>query len=433
MLPIVGRRDAAKSRRPLRLYHIFGGWKGRTPLFLSGELSHHAADISGQKLRRLIPETISQIICREGRLRMEEQMGDRRQRVLVLFNAFTIFLPFCVCAATVALSAVYLLLRSGGRCALCRLPHVGWLAVWAAAALAAGIAHGNALGCAALLAVLLSAVYSLLCALGMETHLRDALVRLIAISSACAAPVALAERLMTGGRASATFFNPNYYGYVCELSILVCLYGACVFSRGRWLYLAGAALNAVGIALAGSYFSWLAAWAGALVFFFCRGNRRVFLCGVCVTAAYGLSLLFFPFMLPKTADFTQNVACRLKIWKMTLAALPDAPLFGRGMLAFVSISGGLDKAMRAHAHNLILDLLLDFGAVGTALLGVPAALFIRRLVKTAKSEPAAPLALAALAATFVHGMIDVPIAGFQASALLFLLLSLAGAAGKAPE
>ena len=83
----------------------------------------------------------------------------------------------------------------------------------------------------------------------------------------------------------------------------------------------------------------------------------------------------------------------------------------------------------AHAHNMLLNILLDTGIFGIAALCFALYLVIRKLRfvgAAAELRPYMCLAAAAVTATLLHGMTDFPAFGVSTALLLTMIMSSTG-------
>ena len=74
-----------------------------------------------------------------------------------------------------------------------------------------------------------------------------------------------------------------------------------------------------------------------------------------------------------------------------------------------------------HCHNLIIDLLLSFGVVGS----VPLVIFVFKNIIAAKARKYAPLLFSLVGAVLLHSMVDVTIGWIQTGGLCALLVAMA--------
>lgn len=345
---------------------------------------------------------------------------------LVLFNVSAIFLPCFACIVTIVLSTIYILCNHEKRKLIFCFPHKEWLLVWAAATVVTGIIYRNFPGTLLFLLLLFYIIYAIYCLSVMTDKLCERVIRYAVVFSIAASLIATIQRIILHGRVPSTFFNANYYGFICELVVVICVYAITGYKSFRWLYAAGILANGFGIWLAGCYFAWLAAISGILILFLCQKKFGPLFISIGIMAAYGGAVIFYPRLLPQTKDIAENLNNRILIWKMSFGAFMKHPLFGEGFLSFMFISSGLDKPLRSHAHNLVLDILLNYGIVGTLLLGTFFVFFLSRLIKKLRWNPICALTLAICVATLIHGFIDIPVMGFQTGVFFLLLLTLTG-------
>lgn len=199
--------------------------------------------------------------------------------------------------------------------------------------------------------------------------------------------LAISEAILTGGRAASLFGNPNLLAPVMvggivlsrrqgrALPALVCAAGLIVSgSRGAALALA---LVTVGVYLAGriGVNEMLAgiALAGLVLVYRDLTAGRV-LAGVLATGPAGMT--------------------RGELWRMAVRIWLQNPLTGIGPRGFATAIG----IPQAHAHNLYLQVLSEYGLYGAALL----AAFIAALAKRATQDQEIWLAF-----VLVDGLTDV--------------------------
>lgn len=222
----------------------------------------------------------------------------------------------------------------------------------------------------------------------------------------------------------ANFAHVRHFGY---LGFLAAISGSALLALSRKFRLASFlfAFSAVfGMILTGSrgaLLSWMF-FAALLVAFFPDLRRRVVLhaLGVFVGSAMlvaGLhysGLLVSPNLFARTAAIVDGTnpfdSGRLDIWIAALQEIAKRPMFGFGTEAY-QLSGCCDRLV-AQPHNFILQLLMQFGLVGNALLVALAWRAVRFLggpravIAQARATPQALLLVAMLAAYLAFGLID---------------------------
>lgn len=119
-------------------------------------------------------------------------------------------------------------------------------------------------------------------------------------------------------------------------------------------------------------------------------------------------------------------AYRIKTWRAALQALGASPIIGHGLDAFYYAYAPYKAgSLTTHAHNLVVQHLVELGVVGTVLLlCLLGALLMpsTRLLRSSPGDPLVPLALAAWAFV-LHNLVDLT---WYFPALFYLFLVLCG-------
>lgn len=260
------------------------------------------------------------------------------------------------------------------------------------------------------------------------------LLDLLLVISIIASAVGLFDRLFIGTmvdgvmRTSSIFSNANHYGYCIELFSIIAL---CRYvKKGKPIYLVVLVINLASNLLCDCRTAWLAIIAAlcTLMLFKVRGRWVLFaVMGACM--AGGVILIFvLPQISPRLSitSIMSSFYRRSDMWKTAVDWIGDNPLFGYGAGSYEMLSIQHGVRVLKHAHNLILNLLLDFGLIGTVCFGifawqtlVPA--FKKSYVK--KYSYLSAMILSALVATMVHGITDVPIFGVSTSYVFVLMMA----------
>ncbi|MDO4568699.1 MAG: O-antigen ligase family protein [Clostridia bacterium] len=214
-----------------------------------------------------------------------------------------------------------------------------------------------------------------------------------------------------GVRFASTFMNPNYYGTVIEVVILFAIY--CLLKerrpRRRMLFYIVIAVNIAGLLLCQCRTSWMVLLFAAPLLFAVIDKKFLYIYAVIFVALLAI-VVFAPSVLPRIESLFDDFDRRANIWQASWLAIKDKPLFGHGCIAYSwlhSLAGSPDAL---HAHNIVLELLLNFGVVGTSLLTSVILINIRRISQMHKHhicQRKFALALATLAAVLVHGLTDI--------------------------
>lgn len=238
-------------------------------------------------------------------------------------------------------------------------------------------------------------------------------------------------------RAASLFLNANYYATAVEMVILMAAYKLLRGKHGRRgiYYIGVIGLNLVGLFLSD-----------------CRTTILVLLVAIPVMMAmfhkfrelkwYGLfafaCLVMFclaPEIFPRVDELTVDFGKRFSIWETAIAGIREHPLFGQGGMTYSHIFAALGGHKAPHAHNLLLDPLLNFGVVGIGFLLPYFVDIMKRAMKmyTEEIDKGRAFLIFTLAfATVVHGITDITIFWPQTFLLLAFVLSSVGIYERKP-
>jgi putative inorganic carbon (HCO3(-)) transporter len=240
---------------------------------------------------------------------------------------------------------------------------------------------------------------------------------------------------VTGNRACATFANPNVLGEYLVIALPFVIYYSFCIARDRWrLFSRLCLLTSV----------------TALIFTFSRGS---YLGALVVVLIFGIAnikslqpmvlggisaLLLMPdsvwSRLLVTRSMDKAVTERLDVWEISANLIAQDPLFGSGPgVQYIWNVLSANSIAAPHAHNLILQLLIEGGAVGLCLM-----LFIGwQLVRHVLEMIALPHArqtgvmIAAVTAGFcVNAMVEYPFLTPKLIGVFMMMLALADVMGR---
>ncbi len=358
-----------------------------------------------------------------------------RDRIAVLGLTVSVFLPVYFSLAAVLYVALSTMVHYRVRTKAFSAPYTKLLFAFVAASFFVSAVYNNYLGMAC--SILIYAVVT--CGL----YLRSVMTRQLfqqAMDTACAGSVwcvlvAVCQKAYFFASAPqyrpvSVFTNANYYGMVIEFVILIALYRIFTNPEHLSLYAAVIALNFMGLYLTGSYSSFAAMLCAVLVML-CYKKRfklaAVFLAG---SAVYAAVCVLVPVFSPRGAGAIETtLAQRLSIWQTSLKGIGEHPLFGIGTTAYHMVYDRFGGYGTYHAHNLLLDILLNFGAAGLTALCVYGIAQIRLLFLRFRNNICTDmniLATAAVTAVLVHGLTDVTILWVQTGLLFLVIVSSVG-------
>lgn len=361
------------------------------------------------------------------------------QEKLCYFLMFSIFLPFLVTAAVLVVTFFYILFKPNYRDKVLHADGAKWLAVFCIPLFLSPLFEKHLLGLAAGAGVLILLTIGLWISRVMKHHIFENCLNIAVVMSIPCAMVAYAQKLYffinpvdTGNiyRSVSFFMNPNYYGGIIEFVSLICLYK---FLSNRQLnrrlfYAVVLGMNYIALYLSNSFSACAAIGiaAAALLLF----NRRfkalgaVMGLGVVIVAA----VLLFPGILPRMSFVEETCTIRMHIWGQAFNGFLQSPLLGIGTLGYWSYSSfeTYNLLHQPHAHNILLDLLLNYGLIGTvsfAMILIKQYGIHLKAAFAAKYKPIGAFVGAVTVSVLTHGITDVTVLWHQTGLLLLFLLS----------
>ena len=272
----------------------------------------------------------------------------------------------------------------------------------------------------------------------MRVRFYNNIIDLMLLLSMAAMAVGVADRLLYWlfdikifivlGRTSSVFWNPNFYGYIIELFVLMALYR--FEKRHSPWYLVILFANLGSILLCDCRTAW-AALGAALLFYAVhyKHNVKWVVVTMLITVSLVILILLVPMFSGRLASniINYDVDKRSKIWGDAIHWIRQRPVFGYGMDAYREICIRTHaKRVRWHSHNIILNLMLDFGVAGLAYFSA----MIGRIIKVLNKpqfcviySQIRSLIMVAGLATLIHGVTDVPILGIQTGLALIFIVS----------
>ncbi len=230
-------------------------------------------------------------------------------------------------------------------------------------------------------------------------------------------------------RPVSTFFNANHYSTIIEFVVLIAPYRMSQKTGRRKFYAAIILMNLAGLYLTGSMSSIAALTCAALVFLILKGKNMLALALVGMVGGFVAVSMVVPEIFPRVDMIDHTMGQRLDIWGVTLQGIEETPLFGQGPLTYMHICGKYSGMPVIHSHNLFLDILLNYGMLGSLFLFFCALSQMRLIIHRLKSNTCTSmnfLILAVLAAVMVHGITDVTIFGIQTGPLFLLIATSMG-------
>ena len=357
-------------------------------------------------------------------------MDDR----IILGLTVSLFLSVYVTAAALAVTVGYLIKKGMLGEIIRTVPRGKALVAFALLGAAVSLLRGNWVGLLASAGVLCVALVALYVRSIMTRPLLKRVIRAACVASILCLPVAIVQLALSGDpsfRAPATFENPNYYAAILEFVFLVCVNQLMMpGSRGeKLLYSMTLAANLVSLYICNCRSSLMVVMIVTPVLLLIHRRYRWAAVDLVASLAVMLLLKVEPGLFQRMEESGHDFLVRQSIWENTLKGFLETPLLGRGPLGYIELARTQGLTFRVHAHNVALDLLLNYGLMGASLLavyfsGVGKTLWM--LLKTKADNHLCAMALGLVAAVAVHGVTDVTIFSLQVGLLFALLIGCTG-------
>lgn len=312
-------------------------------------------------------------------------------------------------------------------------PRWQYLAIFSAVALLAPVFSRNWLGLLGglcLIGALLLAVYF------RHVITRRLLERVLDITCALSVLCAffavgqqLAMWQVLGFRPWSTFENANYYGMMIEFVVLFCVYR--LMRKGtageKIYYSLVIVANLIGLVLCECRSAAGALLLAVPVMLVVSRKYKALPISLLATGVLLVIFAIAPSVLPRAENLSSDLLDRDGIWQAALRGIAQSPLLGSGLFSYHHLASSLGGPVKVHAHNLLLDCLLNFGMVGTAALGAYFAGAVPALRAVAHTDRRLlSLVAGMVAVTLAHGMLDVTLLQVQTGLLFALIVAVPG-------
>lgn len=354
------------------------------------------------------------------------------ERVIYLLF-FSVFLPYYLTAATIIAVSVYILVCGKAKGAFEKNGGI-WIVLFILYSMVIALCYGNFVGLACSVGLLLLIYIASYARRALTPTCFERALDLCCICGPLTGLLCFIEYfyhlLQTTNpqqefRCELYYFNSNYLATVLGTVIIICAYKVVMRKGNAVWYFIAAALTALGAYLSGSMFVWIEVFIGCAVLLLVSRQHQL-LSILFLLAGTGMIILYFiPGLIPRIEHAEGTTNNRIMIWKVCLDAIQKNPISGRGFLTYFHIKGDYVGSYNStHAHNILMELILSFGIIGTIPLAIYFITYFKRvfLCHAAQSKyHASILILALTAAQFVHGVIDLTFMWVQ-TGLLFCLI-----------
>ena len=346
--------------------------------------------------------------------------------VLLISVMLSVYVTFAVCLSII----VYMFASRKFSGVVHAMPRsVVWnIAVFCAMALIVAIAYKNKTGVYIALGMGAVVLTGMFLRRFMTRELFEAGISICCWLSVVCFGVSLFQLFINGDpgyRVSSTFINPNYYAMVIEFVVTMCLYKILSMPKrnaGHVLrYCFIILINIVGLYISGCRTGLMVTLSVFLLMFLLYKRYSLFWITLGILAAYAIIGFHNPDILLREDRLAIDFNKRLSIWRAALEGIGTHPLFGEGGNAYARIYAIFDGYKARHAHNLILDTLLNYGVAGFGLVLAGFAGIFRLMLNGKSDARIRHMIYTVCWCVLVHGLMDVTILWIQ-TAILFLFI-----------
>ncbi len=376
---------------------------------------------------------------------------------IVYLTAACVFLPYYISCIVMAVMFFYILFRTDLKCTVFGHPGAFLIPIFSLLTLITAIIYGNWLGILCSLAFLAIMTIGFYIRTVMTEEIYEKALDLCCVFSAFTAVLIIIERLIFlfdehifeiypslteyrcfgnffGNMYFSFYFNPNYLGSILAAVILICAYKIIGKKTDKKRYFIFAFFAAVAMFLTESMFAWIVVFIGLFMLLMLSGKHK--LLGIlCIAAVCGcFILLIIPEIFPRIAHIGGTTNNRVKIWELTVQAMPDSLWFGKGFFTYFTVATSTPGAyFTTHAHNIFLEPLLSFGIIGSLMLFISVFILFQKIIfckNYLRKSGITNLILALISGILIHSIVDMTMLWVQTGLLYCVIVGGLGAEEK---
>ncbi|BCJ97567.1 O-antigen ligase family protein [Anaerocolumna chitinilytica] len=350
--------------------------------------------------------------------------------------AASIFLPYMISGIILVSIAIYIAINKQTR-EVC-LEHKEFRAVLGFQLFfqVISLIYGNWMGVLGGFAFTLAAILGIFQYHVMTAKLYEKCLNIMCVFSCFSTVYALVEQVLINNhelhyeRVCSLFFYPNYFATISATIVLICAYKLLTKQGNPYIFYIAIVMNLINIYLSQSMFGWVEVLAGVSVMLLVLRYYRLLASFVGV-AVLGIAAILFvnPDIIPRVSQANLTLSMRFQIWQNAIAYIKEAPLFGKGVLTYAYSTLQTGKIV-AHSHSIVLESLLNYGFLGSAVLAAAVGKYLMSILKRCyyqRNTKITSLILGVMGAALVHGLTDITLMWLQTLPLFIFLLAGAGA------
>ena len=349
---------------------------------------------------------------------------------------FSVFLPFYITLLASIFAVVYILRKPDIRTELLRYKGSYFLLIFFVYGVIVALVNTNFIGAACSVGFLIIMIISLFVRLTATKQSFETALNVSVISGGLLAVVTIIEWLIKAPgfegiyRCQAYCFNPNYLATLLATVIIICAYKVMTKQGRRALYYTVAVLCFIGVYFSGSLFALVEIFIGVAMIFFLTREQQLLGIFLLIASTAIIVIYCMPELLPRLSETSVTTGNRVKIWAVTIAEIKKNFVFGGGFLNYYNIYNNYPGSYpTTHAHNILLDGLLNFGIVGIILIAVYFVFLLKRVNECRTSQEKSKISVLVMAITVamaVHSMIDLTFLWIQTGLFVSVIFGAVG-------
>ena len=350
---------------------------------------------------------------------------------LVYFCTVAAFLPYYITAVVVIAAAFVILINPRLRSMIFAYKGSKMLFAFTLFSVMVSVSYSNLFGAFAAVGFFLIMCIGLLSRAVMTKRAFARILHICSLMSLTVTGSLIIEKAVYANapyyRCCSYFLNSNYVATILAFTIIMCAYRVISKTGAKFFYYAVAVCDAIGIYLTGSLFAWVCVFIGVSLLLLLSQEHHLLSIFLLVVAFFGLLIAFIPDFLPRISEVEVTTDNRRVIWHNAIKGIKENFLTGQGFLSYLNIYGTKEFSpfTIAHAHNIILDTLLNHGIIGTVLLlwyFLSYYFKVRVLQRNMESNSPCVLIIAMTAAVIFHSMVDMTILWIQTALVAVIIM-----------
>lgn len=350
---------------------------------------------------------------------------------MIMITVISIFLPFFAAVIPVMVTVFWFLSDNRRRNIVLNCKGSVFILLMLPVFCFAAVTHGNWLGLLIGVVIWIFFMYAIYLRCFMTARLFEHIIPFILLLSFFSAFVAFVQSIFgTTEREVSTFYNPNYYGYMIEIFVVLAFYRIVAKEGNPIFNIAAIAVNIYGLNLCNCRTAWIGIFVGMFAVLLLLKKYKLVWIILAVAVMFVVGIILVPELLPRSDSISTAAEQRSLIWGSSFKTAINAPLFGHGAYAYTMIWNSYSTGFKTvHCHNVLLNSFLDVGIVGSILwlsyfLTYPVSV-VRKNRESGENRYFV-IVISVFLATLSHCITDIPVLGIQTYVLFAMLISCAG-------